>query len=75
MNLVSTTKTLLRTLRDVGFDLLLTHMQSVYTQYEIDIPHMNALYKKTTGHSCQQQGLVTVYQHYHYDIFNSTTDF
>jgi hypothetical protein len=36
---------------------------------------MNASYKKATGRSCQQQGSVTVYQHYHYDIFNSTIDF
>jgi hypothetical protein len=36
---------------------------------------MNAFYKKTTGRSCQQQGSVTVYQHYHYNIFNSTIDF
>ena len=33
---------------------------------------MNTSYKKTTGHSCQQQ---TIYQHYHYDILNSTIDF
>jgi hypothetical protein len=36
---------------------------------------MNASYKKATGHSCQQQGSMTVYHHYHYDIFNSTIDF
>jgi hypothetical protein len=36
---------------------------------------MNASYKKATGHSYQQQGLVTIYQRYHYDIFNSTIDF
>jgi len=75
MDLISTTKALLQTLRDVGFDLLLANVQSVCTKYEIDIPHMNALYKKATSRSCQQQGSVTVYQHYHYDIFNSTIDF
>jgi hypothetical protein len=75
MDLVSTTKALLRTLRDVGFDLLLANVQSVCTKYKIDIPHMNASYKKATGHSYQQQGLVTIYQRYHYDIFNSTIDF
>ena len=75
MDFVSTTKALLQTLRDVGFDLLLKNVQSVCTKYEIDIPHMNASYKKATGRSCQQQGSVTVYQHYHYDIFNSTIDF
>jgi hypothetical protein len=75
MDLVSTTKALLQTLRDAGLDLLLANVQSVYTKYEIDIPHMNALYKKAIGCSCQQQGSVTFYQHYHYDIFNSTIDF
>ncbi|XP_034920185.2 uncharacterized protein [Populus alba] len=75
MDLVSTTKALLQTLRDAGFDLLLANVQFVCIKYEIDIPHMNASYKKATGRSCQQQGSVTVYQHYHYDIFNSTIDF
>jgi hypothetical protein len=75
MDLVSTTKALLQTLRDAGFDLLLANVQSVCTKYEIDIPHMNASHKKATGRSCQQQGSVTVYQHYHYDIFNLTIDF
>jgi hypothetical protein len=75
MDLVSTIKALLRTLRDVGFDLLLANVQSVCTKYKIDIPHMNASYKKATGHSYQQQGSVTIYQRYHYDIFNSTIDF
>eukprot|EP00258_Populus_trichocarpa_P022501 XP_024438520.1 zinc finger MYM-type protein 1 [Populus trichocarpa] len=75
MDLVSTTKALLQTLRDAGFDLLLANVQFVCTKYEINIPHMNASYKNATGRSCQQQGSVTVYQHYHYDIFNSTIDF
>jgi hypothetical protein len=75
MDLVSTTKALLQTLRDAGFDLLLANVQVVCTKYEINIPHMNASYKKATSRSCQQQGSVTVYQHYHYDIFNSTIDF
>jgi hypothetical protein len=52
MDLISTTKALLWTLRDVKFDLLFAHVQMfahvqyVCTQYEIDIPHMNTLYKK-----------------------------
>jgi hypothetical protein len=45
-NLVSTTETLLQTLKDVGFDILLAHVQSIYTQYEIDVPHINISYKK-----------------------------
>jgi len=75
MDLVSNTKALLQTLRDARFDLFLTNVQSVCTKYEIDIPHMNASYKKATGRSCQLQDSVTVYHHYHYDIFNSAIDF
>jgi len=52
MKLISTTKTLLQTLRDARFDLLLVNVQSVCTQYEIDILHMNALYKNATVRSC-----------------------
>ncbi|XP_052309181.1 uncharacterized protein LOC18099599 [Populus trichocarpa] len=55
MDLVSTTKALLQTLRDARFDLLLANVQFVCTKYEIDIPHMNASYKKATDRSCQQQ--------------------
>jgi hypothetical protein len=75
MDLVSTTKTLLQTLRNARFDLLLANVQSDCIKYEIDIPHINASYKKAIGRSCQQQGSVTIYQHYHYDIFNSIIDF
>jgi hypothetical protein len=46
MDLVSITKTLLQTLRNARFDLLLTNVQSVCTKYEIDIPYINASYKK-----------------------------
>ena len=75
MDLVSTIKALLRTLRDVEFNFLLVNVQFVCTKYEINMLHMNASYKKATGHSYQQQGSMTVYQRYHYDIFNSTIDF
>jgi len=61
MDLVSTTKAMLRTFRDAGFDLLLANFQSICTKYEIDIPHMNVSYKKATSRSCQQQGSMTVY--------------
>ena len=54
MDLVSTNKALLQTLRDARFDLFLANVQSVCTQYEIDIPHINASYKKAKGRSCQQ---------------------
>jgi len=57
-NVVSTIIALFQTLKDVKFDLLIEHVQSVCTQYEIDIPHINASYKKVIGRSCQQQGSV-----------------
>jgi hypothetical protein len=46
LNLVSTNETLLQTLKDVGFDILLAHVQSIYIEYEIDVPHINTSYKK-----------------------------
>jgi hypothetical protein len=46
MDLVLTTKALLRTLRDAEFDFLIANMQFVCTKYKIDIPHINASYKK-----------------------------
>jgi hypothetical protein len=62
MDLISTTKALLWTLRDVKFDLLIAHVQLICIRYdEIDIPHMNTSYKKAIGCSYQQQGSVIVY--------------
>ena len=75
MDLVSTTKALLHTLREEGFDHLLEHVQSVCTKNDIDIPNMNALYKRVAGRSCQQKESMTVCQHYHFDVFNSAIDF
>ncbi|XP_074347464.1 uncharacterized protein LOC141686320 [Apium graveolens] len=75
MYLVSTTKSLLVTLREEGFDHLFVYVQSIYTQYGIEIPDMNSLYKSATGHSCQQKDSMTICQHYHFDIFNSAIDF
>ena len=70
MDLVSTTKALLQTLRDAGFDLLFANVQSVCTKYEIDIPHMNASYKKATSRSCQQEMhyLRSQLKHYQIDV-------
>ncbi|XP_038682193.1 uncharacterized protein LOC119982737 isoform X1 [Tripterygium wilfordii] len=75
MDLVSTTKALLFTLREEGFDHLLVHVQSICRQNDIDIPDMNASYKRATGRSCQQKDSMTVCQHYHFDVFNSAIDF
>jgi hypothetical protein len=57
-NIVSVAKALLQTLKDIKFDLFIAHVQFVCTQYEIDITHINASYKKATCRSCQQQGSV-----------------
>jgi hypothetical protein len=46
LNFISTTKVLFQILKDNGFDLLLAHVQSICTQYEIDVPHINASYKR-----------------------------
>jgi len=46
MDLVSITKALIRTLRDAEFDFFIANVQFVCTKYEIDIPHINASYKK-----------------------------
>ena len=50
-------------------------MQSVCTQYEIDIPHTNTSYKNAISCSCWQQRSTIIYQHYYYDIFISIIDF
>ena len=46
LNFILITKAWLQTLKDVGFDLLFTHVQSICTQYKIDAPHINASYKR-----------------------------
>ncbi|GFY98023.1 subtilase family protein [Actinidia rufa] len=75
MDLVSTTKALLQTLRQDGFDTLLMHVGSVCTQYDIEMPMMDARYKEFTGRSCQQRDHITMEHHYRVDIFNAVIDF
>ncbi|XP_058211520.1 uncharacterized protein LOC131323690 [Rhododendron vialii] len=75
MDLVSTTKTLLHTLREEGFDLLMMHVKSICTEYDIDMPDMSARYKTATGRTCQQKDVLTIEHHYHIDIFNAAIDF
>ncbi|XP_073119761.1 uncharacterized protein [Henckelia pumila] len=45
MDLVSTTKELLLTLRNDGFDILLSYVKSFCTRLDVDIPDMSARYK------------------------------
>ncbi|XP_073049641.1 uncharacterized protein [Primulina eburnea] len=49
MDYVSKTKHLFLTLREEGFDLLLSHVKEVCVKYDIEIPHMEALYKSSTA--------------------------
>ncbi|GFY99215.1 hypothetical protein Acr_13g0006160 [Actinidia rufa] len=75
MDLVSTIKTLLQTLRQDGFNTLLMHVGSICTQYGIEMPMMDARYKEVTGHSCQQRDHITMDHYYRVDIFNAVIDF
>ncbi|XP_042441196.1 zinc finger MYM-type protein 1-like [Zingiber officinale] len=74
MDLVSTTKALPLTLRNDGFDILLSYVKSFCTRLDIDIPDMSAHYKHSSR-SCQQKDAITVEHHFNYDIFNATIDF
>ncbi|XP_042419129.1 uncharacterized protein LOC122007336 [Zingiber officinale] len=74
MDLVSTTKALLLTLRNDGFDILLSYVKSFCTRLDIDIPDMSAHYKHS-GRSCRQRDTIIVEHHFHYDIFNTAIDF
>lgn len=75
MEFVSTTKYLLHTLREEGYDVLLMIIQSVCEKNGIEIPDMNACYRSSTRRSCQQRDSITVEHHYHFDIFHATIDF
>lgn len=75
MDVVPTTKTLLLTLREEGFDHLLAYVLTICPQHDIEIPDMEVLYKNVTDHSCLQKNSFTICQHYHFDIFNSAIDF
>ncbi|XP_074566114.1 uncharacterized protein LOC141822681 [Curcuma longa] len=74
MDLVSTTKALLLTLRNDGFDILLSYVKSFCIRLDVDIPEMSARYKYL-NRSCQQKDTITVEHHFHYDIFNAAIDF
>ncbi|XP_073057656.1 uncharacterized protein [Primulina eburnea] len=75
MDYVSMTKTLLHTLREEGFDLLLSHVKEVCVKYDIEMPHMEARYKSGTGRSCQHIDSITVEHHYRFDVFTAAIDF
>ncbi|XP_074346469.1 uncharacterized protein LOC141685253 [Apium graveolens] len=68
INLVATTKELLQSLRDEGFDVLLDYVMSVCAKYKIDVPDMNARYVDNFR-SVRQINGISVEHHYHYDVF------
>ncbi|XP_057487145.1 uncharacterized protein LOC130773207 [Actinidia eriantha] len=75
MDLVSTIKALLQTLRQDSFNTLLMHVGSVCIQYDIEMPIMDARYTEFIGRSCQQRNHITMEHHYRVDIFNAIIDF
>ncbi|XP_042437253.1 uncharacterized protein LOC122023248 [Zingiber officinale] len=75
MDYVSTTKTLLHTLREEGFAILLSYVKEVCAKYDIEIPQMEARYKSATDCSCQQNDSITVEHHYRFDVFTVAIDF
>ena len=74
MDLVTTTKKFLQSLRDEGFDVLLGYVISVCKQYAIDVPEMSARYMDVIR-SMRQKDDISVEHHYHYNVFISAIDF
>ncbi|XP_063949908.1 uncharacterized protein LOC135152749 [Daucus carota subsp. sativus] len=74
MDLVATTKELLHSLRDSGFDVILYSVQSVCKKFGIDFPDMSVRYMDDFRY-VRQRDDSSVEHHYHYDVFNSATDF
>ncbi|XP_074374469.1 uncharacterized protein LOC141714871 [Apium graveolens] len=74
MNLVTTTKELLQSLRDEGFDVLLDYVTSVCVKHKFNVPDMNDRYMDGIR-SARQIDNKLVEHHYHYDVFNYAIDF
>ena len=74
MDLVATTKELLQSLRDDGFDVLLHYVISVCEKNGITVSDMSARYMDEFR-SVRQSDDISVEHHYHYDVFNSAIDF
>ena len=74
IDLVSTTKELLQSLRAVGFDVLLEYAISICEKFEIDVPNMNARYMDDIR-LVRQRDDISVEHHYYYYIFNYVIDF
>ncbi|XP_021825369.1 zinc finger MYM-type protein 1-like [Prunus avium] len=75
MNLVRSTKYVLKKLRLDGWDIFFEEVESFCKKHDIDMPYMNALYKIGTRRSCQQRDDITVEHHNQVDLFNDTIDY
>ncbi|XP_021816365.1 uncharacterized protein LOC110758764 [Prunus avium] len=75
MNLVRSTKDVLKKLRLDGWDIFFEEVESFCKKHDIDMPDMNALYKIDTRRACQQRDDITVEHHYRVDLFNDTIDY
>ncbi|KAK1391485.1 hypothetical protein POM88_010541 [Heracleum sosnowskyi] len=74
MDLVATTKELLQSLRDDGFDVLWHYVISVCEKNGIIVPDMSARYMDEFRY-VRQSDDISVEHHYHYDVFNYAIDF
>nr|XP_011463590.1 PREDICTED: uncharacterized protein LOC101309442 [Fragaria vesca subsp. vesca] len=72
MNFVRVTKSLLREMREVGWDDLVRDVESFCEKHDLEMPDMSARYKNGTGRRCQE---ITVEHHYHVDVFNVLIDY
>ena len=68
MQLVSSTKTLVQSLRDEKWDYLLANVKSFCEARNIDAPNMSARYIARRGRARHQQDDYTIEHHYQVDI-------
>ncbi|XP_022880653.1 zinc finger MYM-type protein 1-like [Olea europaea var. sylvestris] len=72
MRFVCTTKTILQTLREDGWEEFLEEVKCFCSKNDIHVPDFDASYM--VGRSCGRE-YPTVEHHYHFDIFNAAIDF
>ncbi|XP_026458790.1 uncharacterized protein LOC113359355 [Papaver somniferum] len=74
MSLVSTTKELLRELREEGWKYFITTVVDFCIPHDVHIPDMEAHYIMGTGRFCQHRDNITEDHHYRVDTFNVKID-
>ncbi|GAV85080.1 hypothetical protein CFOL_v3_28519 [Cephalotus follicularis] len=72
MDLVSSTKKLIREFRETGWDTLFMKVRSFCELHEVNIPDMNAIY--SVGRGSKKKDDVTMDHHYRIDIFVTAID-